>query len=275
MYFKLAIKNVKRSIKDYLIYVMTLTACISLFYAFLSITSRYYKPDIGAEFNLEVLGDGMLLVILLITMLLIFLVQYVNRFMIRKQQKEFAVQSIMGMEQSMIAGLFFMETLVMGLFSLVLGIGLGVVFSQFITAMLLQVFQRPFTFSFMLFPDTALLTIGFFGACFAIVGLFQIRTIRKIKTIDMLHADRTNEPFSADHKWVEKILKVNALVFFLMGIYSIRTLTYYLSNEFQTVIQIWVWISMVLPFVMTVLGIAEKRIRRSFSQITYLLVVGV
>lgn len=83
MYFRLAFKNVKRSIKDYLIYIMTLTACISLFYAFLSITSRYYRPDIGAEFNLEVLGDGMLLVIILITMLLIFLVQYVNRFMIR------------------------------------------------------------------------------------------------------------------------------------------------------------------------------------------------
>ena len=128
MYFRLAFKNVKRSIKDYLIYIMTLTACISLFYAFLSITSRYYKPDIGAEFNLEVLGDGMLLVILLITMLLVFLVQYVNRFMIRNQQKEFAVQSIMGMEQSMIAGLFFIETLVMGLFSLVLGIALGVIF---------------------------------------------------------------------------------------------------------------------------------------------------
>lgn len=48
MYFRLAFKNVKRSIKDYLIYIMTLTACISLFYAFLSITSCYYKPDIGA-----------------------------------------------------------------------------------------------------------------------------------------------------------------------------------------------------------------------------------
>lgn len=160
MYFRLAFKNVKRSIKDYLIYIMTLTACISLFYAFLSITSRYYKPDIGAEFNLEVLGDGMLLVILLITMLLVFLVQYVNRFMIRNQQKEFAVQSIMGMEQSMIAGLFFIETLVMGLFSLVLGIALGVIFSQFITAMLLQIFQKPFAFSFMLFPDTVFLTIS-------------------------------------------------------------------------------------------------------------------
>ena len=274
MYFRLAFKNVKRSIKDYLIYIMTLTACISLFYAFLSITSRYYRPDIGAEFNLEVLGDGMLLVIILITMLLIFLVQYVNRFMIRNQQKEFAVQSIMGMEQSMIAGLFFIETLVMGLFSLVLGIVLGVIFSQFITAMLLQVFQKPFVFSFMLFPDTVFLTVFFFGACFAIVGLFQIRTIRKIKIIDMLHADRKNEAFSTTHKWVEKVLKVNFILFFLMGIYSIRTLTYYLTDEFQTAIQIWVLISIVIPFVMVGLGIAEKKIRKSCSHVKYLLMVG-
>ena len=270
MYFRLAFQNVKRSIKDYLIYIMTLTACISLFYAFLSITSRYYRPDIGAEFNLEVLGDGMLLVIILITMLLIFLVQYVNRFMIRNQQKEFAVQSIMGMEQSMIAGLFFIETLVMGLFSLVLGIVLGVIFSQFITAMLLQVFQKPFVFSFMLFPDTVFLTVFFFGACFAIVGLFQIRTIRKIKIIDMLHADRKNEAFSTTHKWVEKVLKVNFILFFLMGIYSIRTLTYYLTDEFQTAIQIWV----LIPFVMVGLGIAEKKIRKSCSHVKYLLMVG-
>lgn len=234
MYFRLAFQNVKRSIKDYLIYIMTLTACISLFYAFLSITSRYYRPDIGAEFNLEVLGDGMLLVIILITMLLIFLVQYVNRFMIRNQQKEFAVQSIMGMEQSMIAGLFFIETLVMGLFS----------------------------------------TVFFFGACFAIVGLFQIRTIRKIKIIDMFHADRKNEAFSTTHKWVEKVLKVNFILFFLMGIYSIRTLTYYLTDEFQTAIQIWVLISIVIPFVMVGLGIAEKKIQKSCSHVKYLLMVG-
>lgn len=274
MYFRLAFKNVKRSIKDYLIYIMTLTACISLFYAFLSITSCYYKPDIGAEFNLEVLGDGMLLVILLITMLLIFLVQYVNRFMIRNQQKEFAVQNIMGMERSTIASLFFIETLVMGLFSLVLGIVLGVVFSQFITAMLLQIFQKPFVFSFMLFPDTVFLTVSFFCACFAIVGLFQIRTIRKIKIIDMLHADRKNEVFSTTHKWVEKVLKVNFILFFLMGIYSIRTLTYYLTDEFQTAIQIWVLISIVIPFVMVGLGIAEKKIRKSCSHVKYLLMVG-
>lgn len=58
MYAKLALENVKKSTKDYLIYIVTLTACISMFYAFLSISSNYYDPNIGAEFNLDILGDG-------------------------------------------------------------------------------------------------------------------------------------------------------------------------------------------------------------------------
>ena len=51
MYAKLALENVKKSTKDYLIYIVTLTACISMFYAFLSISSNYYDPNIGAEFH--------------------------------------------------------------------------------------------------------------------------------------------------------------------------------------------------------------------------------
>ena len=54
MYAKLALENVKKSTKDYLIYIVTLTACISMFYAFLSISSNYYDPNIGAEFNLDI-----------------------------------------------------------------------------------------------------------------------------------------------------------------------------------------------------------------------------
>lgn len=102
MYAKLALENVKKSTKDYLIYIVTLTACISMFYAFLSISSNYYEPNIGAEFNLDILGDGIKYAILLITILLMFLMQYVNHFMIQRRKREFAIQSIIGMEQSTI-----------------------------------------------------------------------------------------------------------------------------------------------------------------------------
>lgn len=87
MYAKLALENVKKSTKDYLIYIVTLTACISMFYAFLSISSNLYDPNIGAEFNLDILGDGIKYAILLITVLLMFLMQYVNHFMIQRRKK--------------------------------------------------------------------------------------------------------------------------------------------------------------------------------------------
>ncbi len=117
MYAKLALENVKKSTKDYLIYIVTLTACISMFYAFLSISSNYYDPNIGAEFNLDILGDGIKYAILLITVLLMFLMQYVNHFMIQRRKREFAIQSIIGMEQSTIARLFFVESLIMEFFA--------------------------------------------------------------------------------------------------------------------------------------------------------------
>ena len=60
MYLKLIIRNVRRSARDYLIYMVTMTVCSMLFYSFLSVTSRYYHPDLGVEYHLADLGDGFL-----------------------------------------------------------------------------------------------------------------------------------------------------------------------------------------------------------------------
>lgn len=96
-----------------------------------------------------------------------------------------------------------------------MGIGLGGVFSQFITAMLLQMYHKPFEFSFMLFPDTIILTILFFCICFATVGLSQVRTIRKTKIIDMLNADR-KMIYWEPHKWIYKLFPVNFVLYLLI-----------------------------------------------------------
>ena len=99
MYAKLIFRNAKRSAKDYLVYIITMTLCVMLFYAFLSISSSNYQPDIGSEYNVTMLGSGMKAAICGVTLLLLFLIRYVNSYMLRRKQKEFAVQSVMGMEQ--------------------------------------------------------------------------------------------------------------------------------------------------------------------------------
>ena len=99
MYVKLVLKNARRSVKDYLIYIVTMTICVALFYSFLSIASSYYRPDIGSEYDFTLLSDGLKAAICLITLLVLFLIHFVNRYMLQRRQKEFAVQSVMGMEQ--------------------------------------------------------------------------------------------------------------------------------------------------------------------------------
>lgn len=126
MYAKLVFRNAKRSAKDYLIYIVTMTICVMLFYAFLSISSSYYQPNIGSAYDITMLSDGMKMAICAVTLLLLFLIRYVNSYMLRRKQKEFAIQSVMGIEQKTVGWLFFAETFVMGAISIVIGIVLGV-----------------------------------------------------------------------------------------------------------------------------------------------------
>ena len=76
MYVKLVLKNARRSVKDYLIYIVTMTICVALFYSFLSIASSYYRPDIGSEYDFTLLSDGLKAAICLITLLVLFLIHF-------------------------------------------------------------------------------------------------------------------------------------------------------------------------------------------------------
>ena len=210
MYVKLIWRNARRSIGDYLIYIVTLTLCVAMFYAFLSITSSYYRPDIGAQFDLSILGENMRNAICAITLLLLFLIKYVNNFMIYRKQKEFAVQTIMGMEQKLIARMFFFETLIMGGVALLTGCLLGGLLAQLITAMQLASMGYPYRITWTLYPDTLLLTALFFLVSFVVIGLFNIRAIRRIKVIDMLQADKVNESLKKS-RWMHGVILVFSL----------------------------------------------------------------
>ena len=249
MYAKLVFRNAKRSVKDYLVYIVTMTICVTLFYAFLSISSSYYSPDIGSEYDFTLLSDGMKIAICMITLLLLFLIRFVNHYMLRRKQKEFAVQSIMGMEQKTIGRIFFAETLIMGMFSILIGIFCGVFCSQFITAMLLTAYGKPYEISWTLFPDTVLLTVVFFVASFFVVGIFNTRTIQKTKIIDMLSAEKENEPELKKSRFIPVVV-ILFLMFTLWELFSgIQNVRFYYDSRFVFPVKIMYWGNILLPVV--------------------------
>lgn len=247
MYAKLVLRNAKRSVKDYLIYIVTMTICVMLFYSFLSISSSYYKPDIGSEYDITMLSDGMIMAIYAITLLLLFLIRFVNNYMLRSKQKEFAIQAVMGMEQKIIGRLFFAETFVMGMISIIIGIFLGVFCSQFITAMLMTSYGQSFSLSWTLFPDTVTLTIVFFTLSFLVVGIFNAHTIQKTKIIDMLSADKRNEPELKKSRWIFVVVAVFLLCDVWMLITGVQKITYYYDSRFALPVQIMFWGNILVP----------------------------
>ncbi|MBO5278667.1 MAG: FtsX-like permease family protein [Lachnospiraceae bacterium] len=273
MYAKLILRNARRSVKDYLVYVITLTLCVAMFYAFLSITSSFYKPDIGVEFDLAIVNGGMKLAITAITLLLLFLIQYVNQYMLRRRMKEFALQTMMGMEQRTTACMFFAETLVMGLFALAAGIAAGAVLSQFITAMLLSSYGKEYVFSWTLFPDTVLLTVGFFVLCFALAGFFNVRTIRRTKIIDMLRADRENEENFRKSRWMPGIVLLYLLMLCVMVYTGVTKAYYYYDVRYAFVVKL-MFLGNILAPALSILLMAVwwlKRKHRDFIRLCQIL----
>lgn len=270
MYAKLILKNAKRSLKDYLIYIVTMTICVTLFYSFLSISSRYYRPDIGSEYDFTMLSDGMKMAVCLITLCLLFLIRFVNNYMLRHRQKEFAVQSIMGMEQRTIARLFFAETLIMGIFSIVLGIFLGAFFSQFITAMLLTSYGKDYALTWTLFPDTLMLTTGFFILSFLVIGLFNTHTIQKTKIIDMLSADRENDPALHKSRWIVAA----AILFEILTVYAlisgIDKVIFYYDSRFALPVRMMFWGNIFFPAVTLLCSVFHLIAKRNAGLYTLL-----
>ena len=267
MYAKLVFRNAKRSVKDYLVYIVTMTICVTLFYAFLSISSSYYSPDIGSEYDFTLLSDGMKIAICMITLLLLFLIRFVNHYMLRRKQKEFAVQSIMGMEQKTIGRIFFAETLIMGMFSILIGIFCGVFCSQFITAMLLTAYGKPYEISWTLFPDTVLLTVVFFVASFFVVGIFNTRTIQKTKIIDMLSAEKENEPELKKSRFISVVV-VLFEVFTVWGLMTgIQKVWFYYDTRFAFPVQLMFWGNILFPLLTllwSIFCIIRKKKRECF-----------
>lgn len=278
MYVKLVLKNARRSVKDYLIYIVTMTICVALFYSFLSIASSYYRPDIGSEYDFTLLSDGLKAAICLITLLVLFLIHFVNRYMLQRRQKEFAVQSVMGMEQKIIGRIFFAETFLMGTLSIVIGIFLGVFCSQFITALLLTSYGKSYELTWTLFPDTVLLTVCFFVCSFLLVGMWNTHAIQKAKIMDMLLSGRENEPALKRSRWISGVVILFEGLSVWMVLTGIQKVWFYYDSRFALPVQIMFWGNILFPamtLLWSVLCMIKKKKASDSTLLSGLLVCSV
>ncbi len=230
MYAKLALSNVRRSIKDYVIYFVTLIICVSLFYAFMSLSSSHYELITEDTYNFEYLKIMLKYTTYIVTGLLIVLIGYVNKYMIKRRKREFATYILLGIPQRNVAFIFFIETMVMGMISIAFGIFLGTLFSQMVTALILMTANQKIIFSFKLYIDTVLITLIFFTAMFCIIGLMNVRTLSKTKLIHMLNDEKKTEFQFKRGKIVYISVFIVAILLYILCGYSVHKILQVIKN---------------------------------------------
>ena len=239
MYAKLAIGNAKKSIKDYLIYFITITICVSLFYAITSLSSSSYELITEDSYNFKALKLILQYSTYIITAILILLVAYVNKYMIRRRQREFATYVLLGSEQKGVALMFFIETLVIGILAIIAGVFVGTLFSQAVTAIVLISAKQEVTFSFKLYMDTLGITFVFFIAMFCIIGLYNFIVLRKIKLIDMLNAHKQVEfQFKRSGKVYSVIFALSLILYIICGSCTIKILNSKIDYSIESLMYI-------------------------------------
>lgn len=196
MLCKLSLKNIKKSFKDYAIYFFTLVLGVAIFYIFNALNSQTVMLDVSSSTNeLINLMNGMLAgVSVFVSFVLGFLIIYASRFLIKRRNKEFGVYLTLGMSKRKISMILFFETLFIGIISLIVGLGIGIILSQGMSLVVANMFEAELTkFTFVFSKSAFIKTIICFGIMYLIVMIFNTVIVSKCKLIDLLNGAKKTE----------------------------------------------------------------------------------
>lgn len=196
MYYKIALKNVRKSFKDYSIYFLTLTLAVCVFYSFNSIGSQKALMELessGASVVSELM-DIIGYLSVFVSAILGSLILYANNFLIKKRKKELGIYMVLGMGKRKISSVLLAETVIVGAISLAMGLLLGIGVSQGLSVFTSKLFEVSMEdYAFVISTGAMGKTALYFGIIFLLVALFNTATVSKYKVIDLLTAGRKNE----------------------------------------------------------------------------------
>ena len=226
MLFKLSIKNIKKSFKDYAIYFLTLVLGVAIFYVFNALDSQEAMLQLSATEKeiISLMNEFLSGVSVLVAVILGFLVIYASRFLIKRRKKEFGIYLTLGMGKRQVSKILLMETVIIGLISLAIGLGVGLIASQFMSIVVAKLFEADMSrFEFVFSQAAMLKTVMYYAIIYLIVMIFNVFAVTKYKLIDLLNAAKKGE----------KVKMRNLTISVILFIISVGILgyAYYLATQ--------------------------------------------
>ena len=249
MLYKLSIKNIKKSFKDYAIYFTTLILGVCIFYIFNSMDSQTAMLTVSSRQSevIDLLIQLLSAVSIFVSFILGFLIIYASRFLIKKRNKEFGIYMTLGMSKRKISLILLIETFIIGLISLGVGLLLGIVVSQITSIFIANMFEADMTqFTFNISKSAIIKTIIYFGIIYFIVMIFNTIIVNKNKLINLLQASKRGENIKIKKPLV-------CIILFILSVVLLGTAYYLVTGGVNKLMEHDVSI-LLIPISMGVLG---------------------
>lgn len=224
MLFKLSLKNIKKSFKDYAIYFLTLVLGVAIFYTFNSLDSQQAMMRVSSstkeiiKLMIEMLG----MVSVFVAVVLGFLIIYANNFLINRRKKEFGIYMTLGMGKRQISKIILLETIAVGIISLIVGIVIGIFASQFMSVLITKLFEADMSEFTFVFSKAACIKTGvYFAIMYLAVMLFNTFTISRYKLIDLLTAMKKNEKIKIKSAVISIFIFMTAVIMLSYDYYKV------------------------------------------------------
>lgn len=225
MLCKLAWGNVRRAGRDYLVYLLTLTLGVTVFYAFNTISMQVDIAGIDEEGLAQVMGSMLGDLTYFLAGVMAFLMVYANNFIMKRRKKEFGLYQVLGMGRGRVATIMALETVIVSVGAFVAGIMLGVGLSQLMTFFTASLFKTQIAnFHFFFSVHAFNLTLACMLVMFVLTLLLNLRAVRRTKLIELMGAERRNETIKTRNPWI-------AIAIFAVGVVLVGVAYYRLLRD--------------------------------------------
>ena len=225
MLCKLAWGNVRRAGRDYLVYLLTLTLGVTVFYAFNTVSMQVDIAGINEEGLARVMDSMLGYLTYFLAGVMAFLMVYANNFIMKRRKKEFGLYQVLGMGRGRVATIMALETVIVSVVAFVAGIVLGVGLSQLMTFFTASLFKTQIAnFHFFFSVHAFNLTLACMLVMFVLTLLLNLRAVRRTKLIELMGAERRNESIKTRNPWI-------AIAIFAVGVALVGVAYYRLLRD--------------------------------------------
>lgn len=233
----------------YIPFILSSILTIMMYYMVSSLSMNPNMIEIvGGDIMQQILSLG----IYVITVFAVIFLFYTNSFLIKRGKREFGLFNILGMEKKHLSIVIALESMIVFLVSMVLGIGIGILLDKAFYLLIAKMLNASITLGFYISYQSIVNSIILFFIIFLLMYVFSLIQINLSNPIELLHGDQHGEK-EPKTKWLLAIIgliclgtgyymsvsiqdPVTAFVFFMVAVILVVIGTYMLFTAGSIVI---------------------------------------